>query len=207
MDEVLGEIISQRCPLERKSGVYTGQAAVLILLVPSEGATEGGLEIVLTQRAEHLRTHAGEVAFPGGMWELGDADLAATALRESWEEVGVSPEQVELLGSLPACETRQGIRVTPYIAHIQSVGILSANRDELDSLFTVPLAYLLGDPRIRTDVFSRQGRKWHVPVYEYRSDGCSCGQIYTIWGFTAAVLVDFLNVGLRAEINLRPWQV
>lgn len=179
------------CPLSRQQGFFSNQAAVALLLTRPQHQQEPAL--VLTRRAAHLRTHAGEIAFPGGMWEPSDSDLAATALRESWEEINIPTANVELFATLPRSSTRRGTVVTPYIGWIDSLEGLIPNADELDRVFSVPLSYLQQDPRIRTDVFICNGRKRRIPVYEYAG--------YTIWGFTAAVIVQLLNGGFDAMID------
>lgn len=181
------------CPLDIHSGDFQGEAAVTLLLTRGSGETA----LVLTRRASHLRHHAGEVAFPGGKWEQGDGSLAATALRETWEEIDQPCSDVELIATLPRTSTRQGTLVTPYVGWIESLEGLTPNPDELDEIFAVPISYLLQDPRVRTDVFTRAAgafdREVRVPVYEYQG--------FTIWGFTASVIVEFLNRGFAAGID------
>ncbi len=158
------------------------RAAVLLVLAGC-GEEE---RILLTQRAAHLTLHAGEVAFPGGKWEPGDGDLRQTALRETHEEVGLEPASVEVLGQLPTAYTSRGMAVSPYIGRIAETGIeLQANPSELESLFWMPTRFLLEDQRQRTDIFEFAGRQQWAPVYNYLG--------YTIWGFTARVLVDYAN--------------
>lgn len=161
-----------------------GQAAVLI---PVAEVSPGEHSILFTLRAEHLSSHSGEVAFPGGMWEQEDASLEETALRESHEEVALPPTHVEISQELSVEYTRQGRRVTPYVGHVNPsiLQSLEPNPEELSALFWVPLAYLLKDPRVQTDVFSVMGKEYWAPRYQW--------QEYEIWGFTARVLVDFLN--------------
>lgn len=187
--------LKSSCPLDIHSGAYAGEAAVTLLL--AKLSTDTGLVLVLTRRAAHLRHHAGEVALPGGKWESGDHSLAATALRETWEEIDQPCSGVELIATLPKRSTRQGTLVTPYVGWIESLEGLRPNVDELDEIFAVPVSYLLQDPRIRTDVFVRtekgRQRETRVPVYEYQG--------FTIWGFTAGVIVDFLNRGFAAGID------
>ncbi len=159
-------------------------AAVLVVLAGS-GDRE---RILLTQRAPHLSLHAGEVAFPGGMREPEDLDLEYTAIRETQEEVGLDPDLLDIVGRLSTSYTGRGIRVTPYVARIkesvEEIG-LSANQEELESFFWLPTRFLLEDQRERTDLFEfSTGVHW-APVYNYLG--------YTIWGFTARVLVEFAN--------------
>lgn len=141
--------------------------------------------VLLTKRAQNLTAHGGEVAFPGGKWEPGDKDLLATALRETREEVGIAPELVRVVGRLPHSYTRSGIQVTPYVGEVAKLPKTHACPRELDSLFWVAGADLLQDQRIRTDVFVFNGREYWAPAYQHLH--------YTIWGFTARVLVQFMN--------------
>ncbi|WP_075185615.1 NUDIX hydrolase [Teredinibacter haidensis] len=157
------------------------QAAVLLAV---SDMPEGEEEILLTLRAAHLSSHSGEVAFPGGKWEPGDPDLCFTALREASEEVGLSPDSVKVLAELTPSYTRAGTRVTPYIGRIPACSDLTPNFDELSDLFWLPLSVLKSDLRVRTDIYRWQGEEYWAPVYEY--DG------FTIWGFTARVLVEFM---------------
>ncbi len=149
--------------------------------------------VILTRRAVHMSTHSGEVSLPGGKWEPGDRTLLETALRESHEEIGLLPEQVDVLGALPVFQTWRGINVAPFVGLVPDDVVLTPNYDELDAIFRVPLAFFFEDKRIRTDVFERQvGHLWS-PAYEF--DG------YEIWGFTARLLVNFLNEAFELNIN------
>ncbi|PCK03445.1 MAG: coenzyme A pyrophosphatase [Alteromonadaceae bacterium] len=158
------------------------KAAVLIV----EAGVAPNQRVLLTQRSEHLSSHSGEVAFPGGMWDPEDGELAITALRESHEEVGLAPDRVSLLGSLEPSTTRMGVEVTPFVGRVDNFDGLVASPDELQSIFSVPLSYLLEDPRERTDLFLLAGGDliWS-PVYMYEG--------YEIWGFTARTLIEYLN--------------
>ncbi|MGQ9426340.1 CoA pyrophosphatase [Gilvimarinus sp. F26214L] len=176
-----------RSGLEQE-GEYPNEAAVL---VPVTDHCEP--EIVLTKRADHLTSHGGEVSFPGGKWEAGDPSLVFTALRESEEEIGLSPALVEVLNVGPPLYSLWGIKVTPYLGIVPHNVQLEANPAELHSLFRVPVRYFLEDRRSRTDVYFNNGREWWSPVYHY--DG------YKIWGLTARILVQFLNDAWNAGIE------
>ncbi|VUD56703.1 putative Nudix hydrolase NudL [Thalassocella blandensis] len=166
-----------------------GQAAVLIAVSQICGKDH----VLLTKRAEHLSSHSGEVAFPGGMWEPSDANLMETALRESHEEVGLHPARVKVNSELQATHTRRGVRVTPFVAEIDSPEGLVPCPDELESLFWVPMEFLLQDLRVRTDLFQMNGVTYWAPVYHFSG--------FEIWGFTARLLVDFLNTHHGQEIS------
>ncbi len=158
------------------------QAAVLIAIAREQDGRES---VLLTERAKHLSIHSGEVAFPGGKREVDDGSLLDTALRESHEEVGLEPSRVDIIDELPVSYTRHGISVTPYVGRVDSNKGLVANDGELQSMFWVPVEFLLRDTRERTDIFTLDGREYWAPVYDWMG--------YTIWGFTARVMVDFLN--------------
>ena len=171
---------------------HTGQeAAVLVALTKSNDP-----QVVLTRRTEHLSSHGGEVAFPGGKKDFDDVDLLSTALREAHEEVGLLPEQVEVLGALSQSMSKHGLRVTPYVGLIDSDVDLTPNPAELDEIFTVPLSFFLEDKRHRTDAFQFHGKTHYVPAYEYQG--------HIIWGLTACILVELLNIGLDAGIPVKP---
>ncbi|HSC69603.1 MAG TPA: CoA pyrophosphatase [Cellvibrio sp.] len=165
--------------------VLQPQAAVIALI--SEGNNPS---ILYTKRAAHLRQHPGEVCFPGGMWEQGDSDLWATALREAHEEIGLPAFGIQLLGRLPQSRTRAGTPVTPFVASFDSSLPLHASPDELDSIFLVPLSAFKEGIQVREDTFERNGLMYQVPVYQFQG--------YEIWGVTAAVTAQVLKLWDRA---------
>lgn len=160
------------------------QAAVLVLISRGDNPA-----ILYTKRAAHLRQHPGEVCFPGGMWEVGDADLFTTAQRETHEEIGLPATEIQLLGRLPQSHTRAGIRVTPFVASFNPNAPLFPSPHELDSVFCVPLTLFNQGLQVREDKFERDGRVFSVPVYHYEG--------YEIWGFTAAVTAQLLRLLAR----------
>lgn len=159
------------------------RAAVLLLL---DGYDSDKERLLLTKRADFLRTHPGEVSFPGGMIEHGDeGSLERTALRESEEEVGLQASKAEILSSLPVRQSRHGVAVKPHVATMKEPHILTASRDELQCLFWVPTALFREDKRVKTLLFPRPGGDYDwAPVYQF--DG------HTIWGLTAKIIVDFV---------------
>ncbi len=157
------------------------QAAVLVLLSRGDNPA-----VVYTKRAAHLRQHPGEVCFPGGMWEIGDADLLATAQRETYEEIGLPATEMNVIGRLPVSHTRAGTPVTPFIASFNPDVVLVPSSDEIESVFHVPLAAFESGIQVREDRFERNGRIFKVPVYQYQG--------YEIWGFTAAVTARLLSL-------------
>ena len=157
-------------------------AAVLVSLVLREELT-----VLLTQRTEHLSTHSGQVAFPGGRQEPGDKDAAATALREAQEEVGLHTQHVEILGSLPVYETGSSFLVTPVVALVQPHAPLQANPYEVADMFEVPLRFLLNPAHHQRHRLHWQGRdrEWFSMPFS------DAGQERYIWGATAGMLRNF----------------
>jgi len=156
-------------------------AAVLVILTEFDT----GDHVLLTQRASQLKVHAGEVAFPGGRWEPGDVCLKHTALRETYEEVGLAADHIEIIGQLPAGHTRHQAKVIPYVGRVPNNVILTVNKAELDSYFWVPISFFIDDSRERTDSFHYRGREFWAPAYTFGG--------YLIWGFTARIIVALLD--------------
>jgi 8-oxo-dGTP pyrophosphatase MutT (NUDIX family) len=152
--------------------------------------------VILTRRASHLSTHRGEVAFPGGKQDDTDPDLLYTALREAQEEIGLEPGLVEVLGPLGQVMSKHQLQVTPWVGIVPQDVILTPSLAELESLFRVPLSFFLEDRRQRTDIVRFRGMTHYVPAYEYNG--------YVIWGLTAYMLVELLNVGFDAGIPMKP---
>lgn len=167
------------------------QAGVLIALTDNVDDPH----VILTRRANHLNTHSGEIAFPGGKRDDTDPDLLFTALREAEEEVGIDPAQVEVLGPLGMVLSKHMLQVTPFVGIISADTELTPNLDELDRIHRVPLSFFLQDRRHHTDAINFKGMTHYVPAYEYEGD--------IIWGLTAYMLVELLNVGFDANIPMK----
>ncbi len=184
MSHMLFAALSQQLIHDPVDLIVQPQAAVLVLISRSDNPA-----ILYTKRAAHLRQHPGEVCFPGGMWEFGDADLFTTAQRETHEEIGLPAAEIQLLGRLPQSHTRAGTPVTPFVASFNSSASLLPSPHELDSVFSVPLKAFSEGIQVREDKFERGGRVFSVPVYHYEG--------YEIWGFTAAVTEQLLRLLVR----------
>jgi 8-oxo-dGTP pyrophosphatase MutT (NUDIX family) len=153
-------------------------AAVLVPII----ARPSGLTVLFTQRTAHLKAHSGQVSFPGGRAEPGDASPDETALRESEEEIGLPRSRVEVLARLPEYFTRTGFRVTPVIGLIVPPVDLVPDPREVESVFEVPLAFLLDARNHKRQTREYQGRM--VGYYEM-----PYGDRY-IWGATAGMVVN-----------------
>ena len=151
-------------------------AAVLIAITdrPEPG-------VILTVRHADLRTHAGQVAFPGGRIDAGE-DPTAAALREAWEELGLEPDSVEPVAALEAYRTVTGFAVTPVLAVIPPDLPLAPHEQEVEDWFEAPLAFLLDPANQRRQAMLFEGRERHY----YRIDWNG----RNIWGATAAMIVN-----------------
>jgi len=164
------------------------KAAVLLPVL-----TQPEPALVLTQRSSNLDNHAGEVAWPGGKQDPDDDSLLTTALRETWEEIGLLPQSCNIIAELRPFISKFGLLVTPYVGLIEEPVELNVNPDELEAIFKVPLSWLKDDPRTQTDIVSRYGETHRVPVYHY--DG------FRIWGLTAMILWEFMVKGMAVDLN------
>ncbi|MBE0505817.1 MAG: CoA pyrophosphatase [Marinospirillum sp.] len=165
------------------------EAAVLIPVTESDDPS-----IILTRRADHMKTHSGQVAFPGGKRDAEDIDLQSTALREAQEEIGLNPDQVRLLNPLSDVVSLHGIKVTPFVGLVPAELQLQPCEAELDAIFHVPVSWLLQDPRSHTDVIRVADTTYYVPSFPFGE--------YTIWGLSAMMLVELLQVGFNMDVDL-----
>ena len=150
-------------------------AAVLVPIVDHPEPT-----VLLTQRAQHLPDHPGQVSFPGGKIDKGDADPCASALREANEEIGLDHAHVEPLGYLDLYMTTLGYRIVPVIARVKPGFSLKLNVSEVDATFEVPLAFLMDQNNVQ-----RHSRDWQGMTRHYYA--ITFGERY-IWGVTAGIL-------------------
>jgi 8-oxo-dGTP pyrophosphatase MutT (NUDIX family) len=136
--------------------------------------------VLLTQRAQHLPDHAGQVSFPGGKIDKSDKSPLDSALREAEEEIGLDRSFVTPLGYLDLYMTTLGYRIVPVIARVEPGFALTLNESEVDASFEVPLAYLMNQNNMQ-----RHSREWQGMTRQYYA--ITFGERY-IWGATAGIL-------------------
>lgn len=171
----------------------SGADAAVLITILADGPEP---EVLLTRRPTHMKSHAGEVAFPGGKRDADDSSLTVTALREAEEEVGLARDQVEILGALRHSRAKSGIKVVPVVGLVRATPVLTPNPDEVESVFRVPLRFFLETQPARDYRVTWRSLDLVVPCFRY--DG------YIIWGLTAHMLVEFARHGFGHVIDY-PW--
>lgn len=166
------------------------EAAVFIPLVERAD----GVHVMFTRRAAHLYHHAGQICFPGGRIEDTDPDFVQAALRETWEEVGVEPRYVELIGTQPSFLTSTRYTMKPVIGILRPGYTLVPDRSEVEEIFEVPMSTLL-DPTLHRlhEIRPTEG----LPRYFF---SVSWGD-YFIWGATAALIRNMYHYLAAAEAS------
>lgn len=157
-------------------------SAVLIPLIEENNE----VFIVFTKRASHLRKHAGQICFPGGKVENNDKHIIDTALRESQEEIGLSPIETQIVGQLKDYETLTGYRISPIVGFIPENTRFTIDTNEVAEIFKIPLKYFYQAHRYVEVPILRKQRTYNVNFITYEK--------YTIWGATAAILKDLAKL-------------
>ncbi len=180
----------------RKKEVISGggltPSAVLLPLFWKEGESY----LLFTRRTESVKDHKGQISFPGGTQDEEDEDLWVTALRESYEEIGVKSEDVKILGELDDITTITNYCITPFVGVIPYPYEFIINSAEIAELIEVPVSALL-EPKVfkQGDTYIHQGRPYPVYFFNYGKT--------VIWGATAKIVKQFLELifGWKADLT------
>lgn len=162
-------------PETQPAGLPTRRAAVLVPIIARPQPT-----LLLTRRADSLRKHAGQVAFPGGMMDHSDPSLVFTALREAEEEVAITPASVQVIGTLPAVTSSTGFQVTPVVGILPDTITYQPSEDEVAAVFEMPLQEALRLGRYTPLDIHRHGIKHRVWLSWFED--------YFVWGMTAGII-------------------
>jgi 8-oxo-dGTP pyrophosphatase MutT (NUDIX family) len=167
--------------MEPPEGVIVRPGAVLLLLYPGSA----DLYLPLTVRSDQLPNHRGEVSLPGGATDPEDDGPVATALRECWEELGVTPDSLEVWGSLsPIYIPPSNFRITPVVAFARQQPAFNPNSGEVSAVLTVGLRELLDPRRVLVEQWTLRGAEVRVPFFSITS--------HKVWGATALILSEFV---------------
>ncbi|MCC6202220.1 MAG: CoA pyrophosphatase [Gammaproteobacteria bacterium] len=156
-------------------------AAVLVPIL----RTRGGYDVVLTRRTDHLSAHAGQMSFPGGRRDPGDASLLDTALRETAEEIGVAPAEVAVLGRLNRLYTPSGYDIQPFVGVLAESTRFAADPREVAAIMRVPLRHLVDRRNYLRRIRRFESRDIEYVAVDYDDQ--------EIWGATARILVDLVD--------------
>jgi len=172
------QALNQRPPraIERKS---LKDAAVLIPIIFKDNQPY----VLVTKRTNNVGTHKGEVSLPGGGIDEDDSSPLETALRESYEEVGIKPEDVTILGEFDHFISIYGFHVYTFVGVIPYPYQLTINHDEIESYTEVPLSLFVEEKYDDVQYYTYEGTPYAIYYYHYNG--------YTIWGLTARILTDF----------------
>ena len=164
-------------------------AAVLIPLFFKDGEAH----LLFTKRTDKVETHKGQISFPGGMADETDDKLRETALRETWEEMGIKSNDIQLLGKTDRFLTNTNFMVTPYVGYFPYPYNFVISTDEIDRIIEVPISHLLKPEIFEIKLWVRDGIKWNIHFYNYNGD--------IIWGVTGFLLSNFLSIVFSINRN------
>jgi len=169
-------------------------AGVMVLMY----AVDGRYRVLLNVRSDTVEEHKGEISFPGGRRDEGDETLLDTALRETHEEMGIRPEDVEVLGELDDQTTNSNYAISPFVGTIPSPYPFKVNEREVAKIIEVPVSALLDGYGIRDEVRMVDGQPVSSPLYSYEG--------HLIFGATAKVLSRFLELLDTATDEEAEWK-
>lgn len=144
------------------------------------------IHLLFTKRTNKVETHKGQISFPGGMMDETDENDEETALRETWEEMGIKPDDITILGKSDKFLTNTNFLVTPIVGYFPHPYNYKVNADEIEKVIEVPFAQLMNPDIFEIKPWEKDGIKWKVHFYKYN------GEI--IWGVTGFMLSNFLSI-------------
>lgn len=157
------------------------KASVLIGFVERDS----GIHIIFTKRAKHLKHHPGQISFPGGKYEESDQQLVNTALRETFEEIGINKEKISIFGQMPELPTISKFTVTPFLAFINPDYVAQIDSNEVEEVFEVPIEIVLNKNQLHSHEFCINNSRHRIFGLSYQN--------HFIWGMTAQIIQAIQN--------------
>lgn len=173
--------IQNNSPRKKERKGERVRAAVLIPIISENNA----LSIILTQRTDLVEHHKNQISFPGGVVDDDDRSTSDAALRETNEELGILPSEIEVLGEIDDVTTPSGFLITPVVGILKKKPHFQLNTLEVNEAFIVPLSFFANTKNVRVETREFEGKKRDVYFYEYNGR--------TIWGATAFIIRLFLQ--------------
>ena len=155
------------------------ESSVMMLFMEKENSPH----VILTLRTDKVSTHKGQISFPGGGHDKEDRDYLETAIRETFEEIGIDPAQIEVLGEFDEYVSTTGFHVHVYAGALNSVIRYLPSEDEIEDILEVPFSIFYNEEFERREIVNYEGRDYTVYYYKYGKN--------TIWGLTSRILTDF----------------
>ena len=179
------KLISDKLATREKQSMVDSDGMPAGVLIPLFEKS-GNVNVLLTLRTNTVASHKGQISFPGGGSESGDVDIRATALRETFEEVGIEPSSVEVLGELDDVMAVSNHVVTPVVGVIPFPYKYKISAEEIEEVIEAPLAFFMDTSNCRIETRPYRGQE--VPVYFYQYEQ------HNVWGLTAYILREFLEI-------------
>jgi 8-oxo-dGTP pyrophosphatase MutT (NUDIX family) len=184
------KLISDKLSSRKKRSINFPEyrkSAVMILFMEKDESPY----VILTLRTDKVSTHKGQVSFPGGGYDSSDKDFLETALRETMEEVGIAPEDIEVLGEFDEYISIMGYHVYVFVGALGKTHEYVVCRDEIDEMLEVPFSLFYNEEYTKCEKITHQGKEFDVYFYDYGKT--------TIWGMTARILTDFSRKVFKEE--------
>ena len=164
---------------------YNGykKAAVLVPFV----CDSAKWSLLYTRRSEKLSKHSGQVSFPGGAMEPQDSSLISTALRETYEEIGINPETINVLGVMPEFQTISDFVITPIVVYLDWPAKLTISEDEVRRVFTIPVGWLKNPANWEERIFSHPNGGYGTVYFYEPYDG------ELLWGISAKITIELIR--------------
>jgi 8-oxo-dGTP pyrophosphatase MutT (NUDIX family) len=179
------DFIQQRISLHRRRTVENDSLVRSAVLVPFV-ETGGGLSLLFTKRTDTIGRHKGQISFPGGVEDKNDDSPVATALRESFEEIGIPSPAIQIFGLLNDFQTPSKFRVTPVAGYIKKIPKLSISKDEVAEVILVPFSEFLDPSKRRSEIRMRDGKEFEIYFYNVWKE--------PIWGVTGHIIKEMVDL-------------